>query len=308
MPAAWLLAVILIAPSATTRLRAFSGAVLVLSWVEPAVALLLVAALAPLSAIWAVEPDTIVLAFLIGWLAQRRDARAGPRVPPLVCACALLLACDYLIAARAAPVGALRTIGGMGLAVAAIELFRRRPALAVQLPIAIVAGAGISAIFAPVHVAGISVMIACVAAGIAIRERGRLRAAWGIAGAMALIGVSSPGYPVQNTYERIAEEAGRAGAALFIVFLAAVLWIAGQGVAASPRDARLLGCTAGIVVFLAACIAGDPLRMPHAAVPFWLLLGLTMALAGSSVLREREASLDAQDGRDASSDVNVPAR
>ena len=133
-------------------------------------------------------------------------------------------------------------------------------------------------------------MIACVAVGMAIREHGRRRVGWGIAGAMALVRLSTPVRAAQNSYARIATEAGWAGAALFVIFLGAALWGIGQGVAASPRDARLLGCTAGILAFVGGCIAGDPLRMPNAAVPFWLLFGLTMALAGSSVLRRQEAS------------------
>jgi hypothetical protein len=137
-------------------------------------------------------------------------------------------------------------------------------------------------------------MIACVAVGMAVREDGLRRLGWGIAGAIAIVGLSPAVRAAQNSYERIAAEAGWAGAALFVAFLAAALWGVGQGVAASPRDARLLGCTAGILAFIGGCIAGDPLRMPHAAVPFWLLFGLTMALAGSSVLRRQEASHDAR--------------
>ena len=59
---------------------------------------------------------------------------------------------------------------------------------------------------------------------------------------------------------------------------------AARALAQAPRDARLLGVSAGVAGFLVTCLTGHPLLIGEVAYPFWLQFGLMTALAGSTLL------------------------
>jgi len=59
-----------------------------------------------------------------------------------------------------------------------------------------------------------------------------------------------------------------------------------------PRDARLLGCTAGIVALLGTCLTGHPLLVGEVAFPFWIQFGLVAGLAGSTLLNVEPAGFE----------------
>lgn len=190
--------------------------------------------------------EAIVVAFLAVWLLRPADERPGPRVPGIagwllaVVVAASILSqawqlgqtqpyrgelgdtfdvlfyAYYLVADRIGFIAGMHVLEGIGLAAATVALFRRRPQLAAQLPIALTASAIAAALssvlllrgIAPpavldryarigyrvsAHVADVNAagsyfaMILGLALGAAGRARGKRRVAWlGAAAAVAL--------------------------------------------------------------------------------------------------------------------------
>ena len=214
-----------------------------LSYASPVYGLLLVALLAPLGQLIAPavsDPgfrigEAIVVAFLAGWLARALPDRRGPRVPApsaagllavtiaasiaglawqlrgysgeLAAAFNQLRHAYFFVVDRTGVVDGAQLIEGIGLSAATVMLFRRRPALAATLPIALAASATVAALssvllwrgigWAPAlarykligyrvsgHVGDVNAagsyfaMIACLALGMAAYRRGRERALW----------------------------------------------------------------------------------------------------------------------------------
>jgi O-antigen ligase len=236
------------------RIKLLIGMVFGVTLVAPAHGLLLAAALAPLGQLIAefIGPthfrigEAIILAFLAGWVLRGGPDRPGPRVPaPMfgalfavtVIASIVGLAWRleqvpgelarvardaygvyYQMAERTGLLEGARLLEGLGLAVATVMLFRRRPALSLTLP-AVLAGSATVAALASVllwrgiapaailqrhmfgtdrisaHVADVNAagsyfaMILCLALGMAIRARGRARALWSAAAVANLVGL-----------------------------------------------------------------------------------------------------------------------
>ena len=232
--------------------KAVLAATLALSCAAPAWGLLLVAILAPLGQLIAPAvsypefriSEAIVLAFLAGWLARGLPDRRGPRTAAPFAGTLFAVAIVASMVGQAwqlraypgelssvldrlwhlyffilDPIGVVDgapMIEGLGLAVATVMLFRRRPQLAVTLPIALATSASIAALSSVLlwrgigwtaslarykligyrvsgHVGDVNAagsyfaMMVCLALGMALRARGRRRAIW--LAAAATIGV-----------------------------------------------------------------------------------------------------------------------
>ncbi len=87
-----------------------------------------------------------------------------------------------------------------------------------------------------------------------------------------------------NYFLQVGAELGLIGLALFAAWAGVGLWRAIRALAHQPRDARLLGATAGIVALLGTCLTGHPLLVAEVAFPFWIQFGLVAGLAGSVLL------------------------
>jgi hypothetical protein len=303
LPPASILFAALVSSDATFGARALAGGVLALSAWKPAWGLSIVAALAPIGAVVAGGlngpisfAEIIVLAFLVGWLVRPSEPRPGPRLAPVATAAAWVLAAATVVAMaaeRTADIDLVRLVEGIAVAVAAIDLLRRRPIVAVDVPAALAVSASVLALsvlfgFGDVRGWGGFAMIALVAAGMATREPGRRRAAWlAVAVAMAVVGVrvgAIDGPIADAGGQQFVAQAGWLGGAGLLVFVGAVLWQGVQGARARPRNGRLLGCIAGAVVFVGACFASGAIPPLDAAIPFWLVLGLTAALGSADSL------------------------
>jgi O-antigen ligase len=214
-----------------------------LSVATPAGGLLLVAALAPLSTVIAPMisaigfrvDEALVIAFLLGWLLQDVPDRRGPRIAAPAAGWLFATAIAASIAGLAwqlarfpgvlpraieqivqayfllpDPIGLIdgaRLLEGLGLAVATVTLFRRRPMLSMTLPLALAGSAAAAALSSVLlwrgigseealtrvkmigyrvsaHVADVNAagsyfaMIACLTLGMAMRERGARRLLW----------------------------------------------------------------------------------------------------------------------------------
>jgi hypothetical protein len=290
LSAALLLSVTMISSSSGSRVaETIVAAVLIVSIWDPARGLLTIAVLAPILPLLPGPPiQPVVLAFLVGWLA-RQPAPSGPRVPPLSTVVAWLFSGFVLVSvvtAHTITIPAVAILEGMAVAIAVVELLRRRPALAVQLPSALGASvAVVAAVALTGRIAGPGLsyfaMMSCVAAGMALRERGNARAMW------VFVVVTAAAGCVESALEPAARIhiAGTSwiSASILLLFVAGALLQAYRGLVASPRDVRLVGCVAAVVVFIVARAASSP--GDHAAIIFFLVLGLMTALAGSNVLR-----------------------
>ena len=84
-----------------------------------------------------------------------------------------------------------------------------------------------------------------------------------------------------NNFLQITTETGIIGFALFAVWFAGGLQLAISGLTSSPRDWRLLGATAGVVVFLGTCLGSHPLVVPEIALAIFLQFALVASLGGS---------------------------
>ncbi len=80
-----------------------------------------------------------------------------------------------------------------------------------------------------------------------------------------------------NYFLQIAAELGIVGLALFVWVLSAAwrqIWNT-----QSRRDPVVIGATAGLAAFLITCLTGHPVLVREVAYPFWMTLGLAVALA-----------------------------
>jgi O-antigen ligase len=89
-----------------------------------------------------------------------------------------------------------------------------------------------------------------------------------------------------NFFLQVGGELGLVGLMLFAIVLISPLARTARALACAPRDARLLGVGGGVTVFLITCLTGHPFLVGEVAYPFWMLFGLTAALAGATLLSE----------------------
>ena len=97
-------------------------------------------------------------------------------------------------------------------------------------------------------------------------------------------------YGIENAHNyflQIGGELGLVGLGLFAIWIGAPVTQSARALARAPRDARLLGATGGVMVFLVTCLTGHPLLVGEVAYPFWIQFGLMTALAGSTLLNQR---------------------
>ena len=81
-------------------------------------------------------------------------------------------------------------------------------------------------------------------------------------------------------------DAGTLAAALLVVWIAAAVVRDARAIARAPMDGRLLGLSAGVIVFAAACLLGRASLFGVAACAFWMQFALMMALAESMRLNQ----------------------
>jgi O-antigen ligase len=248
----------LLSPFVTPFGKSIIAAVLLVSAWRPAEGLLLVAGLAPLGALLAAAFDfdpfrlgeAIVLAFLAAWLLRPAPAEhRGPRFTPLAATSGWLFGALVVASVAGMTWHVARTPGalsptvsallheyfvftdrlgvvqgalileGLALAAATVELFRRRPALATELPAALAAGgaaAGLASVLlwrglgpaaliaqqdgpgayrVAAHVADVNaagsyfVMLFALTLGMAGRERSARRLPWVLAAVMCGVGL-----------------------------------------------------------------------------------------------------------------------
>ena len=89
-------------------------------------------------------------------------------------------------------------------------------------------------------------------------------------------------YGNENAHNYFAQqftEIGLVGGLLFVWFVAAVVSQGWIRIRQSGNDAALMGLFAGISGYLLTCVAGHPLLVQEAALPFWAAFG---AIAGTS--------------------------
>jgi O-antigen ligase len=87
-----------------------------------------------------------------------------------------------------------------------------------------------------------------------------------------------------NNFLQVTTETGIIGFALFATWFVGGLQLAVSALLSSPRDWRLLGATAGILVFLATCLGSHPLVVPEVALAIFLQFALMASLGASSEL------------------------
>ena len=87
-----------------------------------------------------------------------------------------------------------------------------------------------------------------------------------------------------NYFLQLTAETGILGFSLFAAIVGGVVLTSFRALARSPRDFRLLGAVAGLIGFLATCVSGHPLLVREVALAFWAQLGLTAALAASTLM------------------------
>jgi len=301
LSAALLLSVSMISSDTNRVAEAIVAAVLIVSICDPVRGLLTIAVLASLLALLPLLPfppllpdppvQPVVLAFLVGWLA-RQPRRSGPRLPALSAIAAWLFSGFVVVSmviARTITIPAVAILEGMGVAIAVVELLRRSPAVAVQLPVAL--GGSVAVVAAVTLIGRIDVsslswfaMMFCVASGMTLRDRGNARAMWVVV-VLATLGGCVKSFLRSPTQRFDIADAPWVSTVLVLLFVAGALIQSYRGITVSRRDARLIGCIAGVVAFIVAQ-AGNPARA-DASIVFFLVLGLTTALAGSHVLDAR---------------------
>jgi O-antigen ligase len=87
-----------------------------------------------------------------------------------------------------------------------------------------------------------------------------------------------------NYFLQLAAELGSLGFAVFAAWIGLNSAVVGHALARAPRDMRLLGAAAGIIALIGTSATGHPLLVNEVAFPFWMLFGLTVALAGSTLM------------------------
>jgi hypothetical protein len=264
--------------------------------------------------------DALALAFLFGWLVHRHEPRRGPRLPRFAAIAASILAAtaviqiawlartavdpgaglvrfarDYLLTNARDAVEPAALLEGVAIAAAVVAMFRRRPALAITLPAALVTGLTVRAAFVWAAGAGISpaiwpavVMMVCAGLGALLSAAsGRSRLQWTLAmAAMGVVLKFANRAPVNETlvvhgFEHVFDAVA---ASMLVVFLGSALWRAVHGIVARPRDMRLIGCVAGLLAYIAVTIVIGAAGVSDGTICFWLVLGLALALAGSNLL------------------------
>jgi O-antigen ligase len=294
----------------TWRLKLIVGAMAVVTLATPAAGLCALAVLTPLAMIigtaLGVEgyrmAEMLVITFLAAWLLRAGSDRNGPRVPAGMAAAGWLLAAAtvtsvavlawrmrefpadltdtvarlwgayFLFPDRIGFIDAARMVEGLGLVVATLHVFRRKPSLAVSLPAALCAGgAGAGAMsvliwrgvgptalvdafarigYRSAHIYDVNAagsyfaLVLCLAMGMAWRAPGVTRVLWTIA---AL--VSGSGLWLSQSRSAFAAIVVTAG--LAIVWLATAAW---------TRRARV----AAVALVIALGLAGSFARV-------WLL-------------------------------------
>ena len=302
LPAALTLFVLL--ANVVWTIKAVLTLVLGVTLASPAAGLLLVAVVAPLGQLIApiaAYPDfriteAIAVAFLAGWLARGLPDRRGPRMAGAVAAGLFAAAVVASIAGLTwrlsaypetlssvfdrlehiyyfvgDPIGVVegaRLIEGLGLAAATVMLFRRRPSLAVTLPLALGASAAIAALstvllwrgigseaaLARYHLIGYRVsghigdvnaagsyyaMTLCLALGMAGYRRGRERVFW-----LAIAAAISAALWLSGSRSAL----GAAGALMIV----AIVWALTQRFTVTVR--RLTFAAAVIVLLIGAVV------------------------------------------------------
>ncbi len=238
------------------RHKLIVGSIAALTLASPDAGLVAIALVAPLGTVIEQVTalpyrlsEAIVLAFLGSWLLRASTDRRGPGLPPPVTVAAWLLAAaalvsvglsawrahgpadqlhdfDFAIWIRQAyyvmvdPFGfvdAARLIEGLGLAAAAIFLFRNSPSMAESVPLAIAVGGALAAGAAvsvwrgvgprplvahftqfgyrTAHLTDVNAaasffaLVVCLALGMTLRARGRARPMWVALAAASLVGL-----------------------------------------------------------------------------------------------------------------------
>jgi len=88
-------------------------------------------------------------------------------------------------------------------------------------------------------------------------------------------------FNAHNQFLEVAAELGLIGGVLFVGMFAAILWRAWKAFRAS-RDPVLGGAIAGVIAFLITCLAGQPLLYEVVAFPFWMVLGVVLAVGDTA--------------------------
>jgi hypothetical protein len=279
------------------------------SFWQPARGVLLLAVLAPMSAVAAFRSsspvqlaDALALGFLAGWIVRRHRPVRGPAFPALAVSAMCALGLLALIQIRARVWSAGHALEGTALAFAAADLFRSRPNLAVRLPAAVAGGLLASALAAwatglPVLAPAAPAMMACACAGTALRKPGsgavfwRGPWAWAVAsGASLIVAVLVAASARQRS--PLLEHFGRIELVLVGSVVATLLWQVARGIVARPGDARLVGFATGLIAYVGVG-ALDGVTASDGCVGFWLMIGLTAGLAGSNLLGESGPARDA---------------
>ncbi len=87
-----------------------------------------------------------------------------------------------------------------------------------------------------------------------------------------------------NYMLQVAGELGLLGLGILATFVGVHFRRVGRALMRAPRDARLLGAIAGTVALLGTSLTGHPLLVDEVGFPFWIVFGLTVALAESTLL------------------------
>ncbi|HEX7137321.1 MAG TPA: hypothetical protein VF219_05730, partial [Vicinamibacterales bacterium] len=325
----WCTVSVLIFP-APWLLRVLVAGLFGLTVVLPHAGLLTLAAIVPLSHVThglSLQPfrvaEAAVLAFFAGWLVRMRSDRRGPRVPGTVAwVLAAVVGAGNVSAmwnAGAIPGEASNTaLEGLGLMAATVTLFRARPRLAHDVPVAMVSSAVAGAAAGVFLTGGVSASylaaMLCVAAGMAAsttRRAGGEWLMWCAAACALIIGLylaSSSNGGLVWVRGGLASAwtdhcAGPAGAlyALASLTMSGLIWLrAGRALARRPRDLRVLGCAGGMTVVMATWLAGPCRATSDSAFSMWILVGLVAGLSGSVLIATSAlTSKPAQPGADA---------
>jgi len=91
-----------------------------------------------------------------------------------------------------------------------------------------------------------------------------------------------------NFFLQLIAELGIPGAAPLLALLALPLVRGARAMLVTPDDLRVIGCVAGLTALLATCLTGHPLLLDEVAFPFWILLGMILAVAGAILARATE--------------------
>ncbi len=87
-------------------------------------------------------------------------------------------------------------------------------------------------------------------------------------------------------YLQIAAELGVVGLVAFLWVLGAALTPQLKRVWRGEANGVMAGCLAGTLAYLVTALAGHPFLVPETAIPFWVVLGLAIHLAGAPARSE----------------------